>query len=715
MIPVSKWCLLILFVFSSFLAWAQKDSILQKTDGADLMLDIDTKEAIEMDSESNGTEDTDYTELTETRTKYLEKQLNLNTANRTELNSLDVLSDIQIAYLNEHIEKNGPLLSLMELQSIEGFDLQTIYKLLPYVSVGSGRRESPVTLRAELKRSEQVLRYRFSKVLEQQRGFSPIDKALLAKKPNARYLGTVPKVFVGYRLKAGQNISLGLTGKKDPGEEFFRGSQKQGFDFYSGHCFIQTEHAIRKAVVGDFSIAFGQGLLAWSGIALSKTADASRIKKNAVGLKPYTSSSENTFLRGAGCTVGKGPAEFSLFFSSKRMDANVSDTSSAGEVLQVRTLQTTGLHATKTEVENRKAIRQTIGGGNISYNSNHLNAGLTGMYTQFSAAIIPAPRPYNAFDFRGTALGNVSVYYDYRNRNFLLFGEAAASSTAFAENRKKGFAAVQGLVIALDPKLSFSVLIRHYDPGYHSFYSGGFSAGGKTANETGIFMGVLVKPSQHTTVSAFYDLYTHPWLKYRVNSPSDGADYFIQFSFQPDKKTTLYASMRHRQKALDPSRATAPALVVTPSSLSQGNYRIDISTQVFPFVQLHTRFEGIVADDSVSIQEKGELLSFSVLLHQIGKPVSFSLSYTLFDTPSGNTRIYAFENSLPGTFSVPAVSSRGTRCSALVRYKLSKQAEVWMSINRLFYDSKTVISAGTLNEIQGRHKTEFGFLLAFHF
>ena len=92
--------------------------------------------------------------------------------------------------------------------------------------------------------------------------------------------------------------------EKDPGEEFFTGSKKQGFDFYSGHFFMKNFGVLKALAVGDYQAQFGQGLTFWSGLAFGKSADAIGIKRNAVGLRPYTSVDENRFLRGVATTVG---------------------------------------------------------------------------------------------------------------------------------------------------------------------------------------------------------------------------------------------------------------------------------------------------------------------------------------------------------------------------------------------------------------------------
>ena len=69
----------------------------------------------------NTEEEIDYTMLVDQLTRYLQNPLNLNNASFEDLDELSLLSDVQINNLLEHITRNGKLISVYELQSIDGF------------------------------------------------------------------------------------------------------------------------------------------------------------------------------------------------------------------------------------------------------------------------------------------------------------------------------------------------------------------------------------------------------------------------------------------------------------------------------------------------------------------------------------------------------------------------------------------------------------------
>src|SRR5690606_28638241 len=103
-------------------------------------------------------------------------------------------------------------------------------------------------------------------ILEKQRGYDIDD-------PNrSHYLGSPDRLFVRYRYRMGRDFQLSINMKKDPGEQFFSGAQRYGFDFYSASLLLKNQGKIRSLVLGDYALQFGQGLAMWNGLAFGKGA-----------------------------------------------------------------------------------------------------------------------------------------------------------------------------------------------------------------------------------------------------------------------------------------------------------------------------------------------------------------------------------------------------------------------------------------------------------
>ena len=100
---------------------------------------------------------------------------------------------------------------------------------------------------------------------------------------------------------------------------------------------------------------------------------------------------------------------------------------------------------------------------------------------------------------------------------------------------------------------------------------------------------------------------------------------------------------------------------------------------------------------------------------KLGEPVSFSARYALFQTDSYNAAIYAFENDMPNTFSVPAYYYKGSRVYLLVNYDISRKLELFFRIAQTFYYNQQIISEGSLTEIDKNTKTEVKLMLRVKF
>lgn len=692
-----------------------QDTLPIKTD------DSDIQQQLEYIAESSENEDADYTNLLEGLTYYKEHPINLNRASREELQQLTFLNDIQINYLLTHIEKNGKLITIYELQGINGFDLQTITKILPYVRVTDNFNSANFSIHEMFRSGQHVFMLRYSRTLEKQTGFSLLDSTGIFKSPNSRYIGSPERLYARYRFTYGTNVSWGITAEKDQGELLFKqqqnykydwyakslnGKQQNGFDFYSAHFFLKNVRFFKAIAIGDYQATFGQGLTIWSGLAFGKSADIMSGKKSASGIRPYTSVDENRFLRGAATTIGFKAIEATIFYSRKKIDANISDTLENGETAAISSLQETGYHSTAGEIADKDAIVQTILGSNIAYKGRKLSVGFTALSYQLDKNFNRALSYYNQFEFSSTQNVNAGLDYNYVFRNFNFFGEAAMS-----KNGGKAF--LNGMLVSLDPRLSFTLLHRNYDRNYQNLLSNGFAENTRAANEKGTYIGISAKPTNTLTLIAYCDRFEFPWLKYQVNAPSNGSDYVAQLNYTPSKKTDMYFRIRERNKQKNTTEADAIIDYLVP--VEQINYRFNISYTILPSVKLKNRVELIDYKLDNNKTQKGYLAYQDVSYNKVGSPLSVTLRYSIFQTDSYNTRIYAYESDMPGAYSILSNYDRGSRFYIMLDYNLTRKIEIWVRYAQTYYDNKRVISEGALTEIQGNTKSEIKAQLKFKF
>jgi hypothetical protein len=731
MLPLNNFFGLRITSLLVFLLLANKfiiaqDTIIQKTD------DSQIQQQLENIAENSENEEADYTNLLDALNYYKEHPINLNKASREDLQELQLLSDIEINNLLRHIDKNGKLITIYELQGIAGFDILTIQKILPYVRVNDNFNSSHFTLKEMFKNGQNTILFRYGRILEQQTGFTDIDSASLFKSQNSRYIGSPDKLYLRYRFNYGTNVSWGITAEKDQGELFFKKNQRfnydwynqglnanssmvnplgsytkpqSGFDFYSAHLFVKNIRFVKAIAIGDYQATFGQGLTMWSGLAFGKSADVMNVKKSAIGLRPYTSVDENRFLRGAATTVAIKRFEATAFVSRKQVDANVSDTLETGEISTISSLQETGYHSTLGEIADKHTITQTIYGGNISYKGKRLTVGVTGVNYELSTDYTRALSTYNQFEFSSRQNANVGIDYNFVYKNFNFFGEQSMSQNG-------GLAFLNGAFVSLDPRLSLTMLYRNYQKNYQSMLSNGFAENTMAANEKGFFVGINAKPFKKISLSAYYDRFEFPWLKYQVNAPSTGNDYLAQINYTPSKKFDVYLRVRSRNKFKSTSIDDDIDFIVP---LKQTNYRLNLSYSILPSLKLKNRVELIDYKLDNNKTQKGYVVYQDISYSKLGVPFSVTLRYALFQTDDYNSRVYAYENDMPGAYSIPAYYYKGSRFYVLLDYNVTRNIELWIRYSQTVYDNRKTISEGSLTEIQGNTRSEIKVQIRFKF
>lgn len=640
------------------------------------------------------TDDINYADLFESLFQLYANPLDLNTATRDELAATYILSPPQLDAFFEYRTQLGPLLSLYELQAIPTFDLPTIRRLLPFVTLQSRR----LTLRESLQNPTQhFLIVRSERLLEQQRGFSKIDTT---SRSNTRYAGDPYQIYARYRYARAGAFSLGFTMEKDAGEVISWQPQGQVFgpDFTSFHAQIMNRGRLKNLIVGDYQMQVGQGLVLAAGFALGKgTETILTTYRSTLGLRPYTSVLEAGFFRGVSATVAVSKhINLTLLTSGTRRDASINPAVANPNELVVSSLLISGLHRTPTEREKQGLIPERNVGAHALYSlpGQRGKVGLTALYTSFEASLRRRDLPYNEFEFRGKENLTLGLHADYRWKNMQFFGEGARSSSG-------GLGGVGGVIASLSKTLDFTLLTRHYDRDFHSFYGNALAEGSRPINESGTYWGIRYSPSRKWQFSGFYDRFRFPWLKYLINAPSEGNDRMLHVRYAPNRRFTASALFHEERKQRNlPGQTEAVAILgntIRRTALIQAEYDLPLR---FAF---RTRLQG----GDFTYEGLSRSQGFTVLQDITWKwpRVELSGRMAFFATDNYDSRQYVYEKDVLYAFSLPAYYDRGTRHYLMLRYALSKKMRIWLRWSQSRFSNLDVISSG-LNEIKGNTRTE---------
>jgi hypothetical protein len=683
----------ILIFFCLILAFslrAQNDSI----PGSDILI-----EDILQTTTENETADLDQNTLFEQLENYRKHPLDLNQAGREELEELQILSDLQITRFLTYRRTYGELLSLYELQAVPGFDLITIRQVLPFVKVGSDLDDFQESLGKMLVAGDNRLFLRWTYNLE------PLDGSINPD-PDRQFLGDPSRYYLRYRHTFENRLYYGITAEKDPGEAFFGPNNPAGFDYYSAHFYLRNyRNWLPDLALGDYRISLGLGLIAYSGFGYGKSADPMRILRPTRPLAPYTSVSEFAFFRGAAARIKPiDQLECTFFFSRKNLDARIPDDSTA----TVSSIPISGFHRVPSESILQDNAREVSLGGVVKWKAPFGHIGYNVIHSTIEPGLETPFRLYNQFYFRGTEIWNMSVDYDWTWKGLHGFGE-------IARDHQGALATTHGLLAAIHPQLDMALLYRNFAGNFQTLYGNAFSESFGTRNENGIYAGMTWRPQKGWLINAYYDIYQHPWLRFRTDAPSRGHDWLVRFERFKKRAWRVYLQLRSETKeinAIDDPDNPVKNDYLRPVRLF--STRLHFAYQVNPYIELRTRIGWNDYAGEDGSQSKGWMAYQDVIFQPKDLPLSFTTRFALFETDDFNSRFYNFENDLLYVFSIPAYYDRGSRFYFNLRWRVMPGLVVEGRYARLFLPRQETIGAGPY-QVAGSTRSEVKAQVAWNF
>jgi DNA uptake protein ComE-like DNA-binding protein len=642
------------------------------------------QQRIEFIAEQTERDDLDYTTLFDELAYYYENPLNINEASVDELQSLAVLTPFQAIALRNYIEQYGKLSTVYELRNIPELDAVTIQAVLPFIRVEGPPSKNTFSFKkvAQTGRHEAIVRY--SAVLEEQKGFTPRESD-----GETPYEGSKDRIYTRYRFQAGQLFSAGITGEKDAGETFGKGSNPNGFDFYSAHLFARNIGPVKQIAIGDYQAQFGQGLTFWSGLNFGKTGQGTNAMRFAPRLRPYTSANENLFLRGAGITLGGKRWDATLFYSNKNIDAGIADADTLDpEDLTFTSLQISGLHRTEGEIRGEDALGEEIAGAHAAYKTEHLELGVTGVYSRYDGISARNLQLYNRFDFNDNENFNSGLDFKWMYKGMSVFGEVSHS--------KNGATAyLAGAQFKPHSQLELVVLQRNYPKDYQAVYGAAFGEGRRNQNERGTYIGANFFIAPKLTLSGYFDRYRFEWMRFRIDRPSDGADWNAQLNYTVNRDVSFYFRYREEHQERNPVSDLA-GRVNQPALTKRRSIRFHIDYDLTNNLSLANRIEVSQFDEQNQSLERGFLIYQDVKYSFWEDRIALYGRAVLFDVDDFDARIYTYENDVLYFFSVPALQDQGVRMYAMARVKFNSKVSFWVRWSRTTFTNRYTV--GSANE-----------------
>jgi len=606
----------------------------------------------------------------------LEHPIEINRANAEDLAPLFFLSPLQIEALLSYRTQYGSILSVFELAQIEGFSRE----LAELTAMFMRFKQDEILVS---RRIRQELLVRGTRLLEIPEGFK-----------NGNFEGSPDKLYTRYRYQS-SGVKIGLTAEKDAGESFFRQSNPEGFDYYSGFLSHRLGKKGSAAVIGDYVVQWGQGVTVWQGFAMGKSTDVDRIARFSQGVKPCSSTDENNFMRGAAVDLDFGKFRLQSFLSAKKFDANTDSLS--GERI-FTSFQTSGLHRTTSEIDDKQSVRAVVGGAHLGFQGGKLGLGVSATQTHYQFPLQRADALYNQYLFDGQNVVNCGVDYRLVFNKLYFFGELAGSTG--------GWASVNGLMFQPVGQVAFSALCRNFNRGYNAPFAAAFAENSRVNDEQGLFLGIKVLPAAKIAVRAYADFFQYKWVKYTTAAPGRGHEFMVRADYDLSTVWQIYTRYFFERK---PVKYSGEQVRYDLDQIRQ-SVRLQLDGDLGQWLSVRTRFEQSFYEHDH--RSTGFMVSQDLALHSADERLKFWLRMAYFNTDDYDSRIYAYENDLLYQFSIPAFYDKGIRSYVNGKVKICEKIEFWIKWSKTWFLGVKALGSGN-TAIDGSTRTELKFQLRF--
>ncbi|MEE9904307.1 MAG: helix-hairpin-helix domain-containing protein [Chlorobium sp.] len=605
-----------------------------------------------------------------------ERKIDINEAEPDALRELPWLNGGDVQAIIDYRRSKGPFVTVQTLSDVIGRDKAE--SIIPYISFLSAEERGLADKKSAV--PDVVSGSYTGRILwdtTPRNGLFPT-----AKNPVPRYPGDEYKLYNRLQLNYA-NYRVSLVHDKDIGEP-------DAADFLSLSLAASDLGIVKTAVLGNYEINAGQGLLIGQSRFLSKGSEPSNsVRLASKRLTPYASSSEYGFFQGVAATLDLAPLEVTAFYSANKVDAR----NSTGPITS---FDESGYHRTDSERDRKDNVTESVYGASVLY---HFAAGAVKGTAGGTLLRYDYGETLNVLgDGHGSsALGSIEA--DVSVGRLGLFGEAA-----WSERPEGSISWIAGAEYRLLPKVNLLLAVRDYAEGYYSPFAGAFAERGEGgSNEQGIYIGIDAALSKTVSVGAYHDRFRFPKLDTKDDPyPSSGHDSRLFFAWKQSRSVTWNLQMQHREKEVALRQCPDGSLacndkekIYAPLPKVTDRIRLDCDIDASRRITLRTRSEvKRVVKDFLA----GDETCYGWLVYQQAgyKAGRFGLKgrFTMFNTDDYDAAIYVYEDDLPLVFNTTGFNGRGKAFFVLVSWDVTKNLKVGGKFETTWYDDREVYSSG---------------------
>ena len=633
--------------------------------------------------------------------------LNINEATKEDLLVFPFVNEDKADGIMSYLEHNRPMRSFGELMLIDALskadrEMLRLFLLPPEECSGNdGNVKAPITFSRLLQYSKNELLLRSDIPFYTKDGYRDYPEEVLLAHPNKVYRGDRFHHALRYSFSSMNHLFAGVQMEKDAGE--------RGVDYFSGYVMVKDMGIVKRAIVGDYKIGFGQGLAVNTSMKYGKMMMYNSMDRMDIGIRRHSSTSEAGYFTGAAATIALGEWQISAFCSYRDIDATLRN-----DTLGVATLKTDGMHRTALARSKKNNLGVSNFGGNVHWGKDAVLLSATFVTTHFTKPLLPVydtdATLYRLYNAEGQDFQVGSMSYMYRGNRLTISGETAYSHC----DKENGVATLNSVRWKADGSNVLTLSGRYYGAKFVSINGRAFGENSLVQNEEGLFLGWMSKSLPNTQIDAYVDAMYFPWMKYRVSGSSYGVEGMVQAVYSASNSWNLLVRYKVKSKQADYTVHNSEAPTLLRYKTNQ-NLKLQLNNILSPSFSLRTSVSGTMyrfADDD---SELGFSVSENVRWENASAKLRIDLMLSYFDTDTYNARVYGYEPSLLYSFGSTSYYYRGMRGVLMANIPMLKQRLLLSAkIGMTRYFNRDEISSG-LERIAQNHREDLSLQLRYKF
>ncbi len=366
----------------------------------------------------------------------------------------------------------------------------------------------------------------------------------------------------------------------------------------------------------------------------------------------------------------------------------------------VRTINTSGLHRSATELERRRSLGCHTTAAHLDWNSSNVRLGASAMYQYYDHQFRQGPSLYRQIYPEGYQFGAASADYSLRLGHLYVSGETARSFAAHKHDKEtanpssgSGWATLNKASLRLSPNSSISVVQRFYSRNYYSALASAYGENGRVQNESGLALLVDADRLGPFDLRSFADFFYSPWPRYTMTKASRGVEAVAQATCNLSRTRRLVVRYGFKSKERSDRRYRTNRLRLTYAEDLTPRLALQASAMAahvaVASLSQHTAGAALVPRVSYSTASQRLRCSLSAALFATGLTAPEAYTSAAYDG-----RLYLYEPSLFQSFGLVSIYGKGERMAVSARWQPSPRWQLQAKCGVTHHRDRDIISAG---------------------